>query len=214
MLRRPPLLAALLALLIAAPAAGAASLTADQACYVEHGPVTLSGAGFGAGDTMFVQGNQVFESGPADPAGGFQVTFQAPLTGTITPGHKRFTITATDQVTQVASSVDILVANATFGTTLGVALASKPRTWSFSGLFQHPGKPIYGHFRFKGRTYSDHRFGVPKAPCGELRAKAPLIPGAKPRAGTWTVQVDFAKRYKATTKPRLTSRLIVFRTLI
>lgn len=214
MIRRPLALGVLLAALIPAAQAGAATLTADQACYVQKGPVQLTGLGFGAGDQIFVQGNQVFQSGPADAAGGFQVTFAAPLTGTIKPGSKAFRITATDQVTQVSASVEIRVAVATFGTSLGFASATKPRQWTFSGLFQSPGKPIYGHFRFKGKTYSDHRFGVPTGPCGELKVKAPLIPGTRPRPGTWTVQVDFARRYSPKTRPRLTQKATVFRTAL
>lgn len=214
MTRRPLALGVLLATLIPAASAGAATLTADQACYVQKSRVQLTGLGFGADDMIFVQGNQVFQSGPADVGGGFLVTFAAPLTGTIKPGSKAFRITATDQVTQVSASVEIRVAVATFGTSLGFASATKPRQWTFSGMFQHPGKPIYGHFRFKGKTYSDHRFGVPTGPCGELKVKAPLIPGTRARAGTWTVQVDFERRYRATTKPRLTGKATVFRTAL
>ena len=211
-----PLLAipALIAVLLPCDRAGAASLTADQACYTERSAVTLTGQGFGAGDQMFVEGNQVFESGPADTAGAFDVGFAAPLTGTITPGYKTFTITATDQTTQVSASTDIRVATFTFGTSLGVAAAGALRPWTFSGLFQKPGKPIYGHFRFKGKTYSNYRFGIPTGPCGQLKAKASLIPGARPRVGTWTVQVDFAKHYKATTVPRLRTKTQVFKTFV
>lgn len=212
MTRRLALAAVLAASLSQAAGAGAATLTADQACYTEKAPMTLTGAGFGAGDQIFVQGNQVFESGAAGSDGGFRVTTSAPLLGTINPGTKSFVITATDQATQVSAPVTVRVATFTFSTSLGFASATAQRTWKFSGLFQKPGKPIYGHFRFKGKTYSNHRFGVPKGPCGTLTARAPLIPGATPRPGTWTVQIDFAKTYKATTKPRLRNTATVIRT--
>ena len=214
MLRRLIALPVLLAVVLPAGSAAAASLTADQTCYTEKSAITLTGQGFGPADPIFLQGNQVFLSGTAGADGGFQATVGAPLTGTITPGSKTFTITATDQTTQVAASVDVRVAVFTFGTSLGLTAIGAKRRWSFSGLFQKPGKPIYGHFRFKGKTYSDYRFGVPKGPCGELKVKAPLIPGAKSRPGTWTVQVDFAKHYKATTLPRLRQKTQVFRTVL
>ena len=202
------------AVMVVAAPAGAATLTADQACYTEKSKVTLTGAGFGAADPIVLQGDQIFLSGAAGADGGFQATVAAPLTGTIEPGSKTVTVTATDQTTPAAASVDIRVAVFTFGTSLGLTAVGAKRQWSFSGLFQKPGKPIYGHFRFKGKTYSDYRFGVPKGPCGELKVKAPLIPGARSRPGTWTVQVDFAKHYKATTLPRLTQKTKVFRTVV
>ena len=195
------------------PSAGAsaATLVPDQGCYVEHGAVTLHGSGFGALDLVNLSGPQVFESGNADANGGFTVTSPAPLLGTIAPGSKSFTLAATDQTTQVTASTTINVATATFATSGGVASATAKRTWTFSGLFQRPGKPIYGHFRFGGKTRSTYRFGVPKGACGELKAKAPLIPGASPTSGKWRVQIDFEKRYSPTAKPRLSNTATVFR---
>ena len=110
------------------------------------------------------------------------------------------------------ASVDVHVATAVFSTSTGFKSPRAARTWKFSGLFQRPGKPIYGHFRHNGRTYANYRFGVPQGPCGTLKRKAPGIPARRVPAGTWKVQVDFNKRYDPKATPRLTGTTTVITT--
>lgn len=196
----------------AAPAA-AATLTADQACYVSEGPIGLTGGGFAAGAPISVSGEQVALSGNAGPEGAFSATVKAPLLGTIKPAVKTFTLTAADATTNTSATVDVQVANAVFSTSTGFKSPKAKRTWKFSGLFQKPGKPIYGHFRNGGKTYANYRFGVPQAPCGTLTRKAPGIPGTTIPAGKWTVQVDFERSYDPKAAPRLTGSTTVFRTV-
>lgn len=199
---------------LAAAPAGAATLVADKACYVADGAMQLTGSGFGAGAPITMAGDQIGLSGNAGPDGAFSATVKAPLLGTIKPAAKRFTVTATDTTTNTSASVDVNVANAVFSTSTGFKSPKAKRTWKFSGLFQNPGKPIFGHFRHAGKTYADYRFGVPQAPCGTLTRKAPGIPGSTVPAGKWTVQIDFERRYSATTAPRLTGTTTVYRTVI
>ena len=185
-------LAACGALLAAAPGASAATLTADQGCYIEGLTMGLTGAGFAPAAAISLAGEQIALTGPAGADGTFQAPVKAPLLGTVEAGdedvhghgdrpgdeHRR-------------RRVDVHVATAVFATSTGFKSPRASRTWKFSGLFQQPGKPIYGHFRHNGKTYANYRFGVPQGPCGTLKRKAPGIPARSVPAGKWKVQVDF-----------------------
>jgi hypothetical protein len=199
-------------ILTGAAPAGAATLVADKACYVAESAMQLSGGGFGAQAPIALAGEQIALSGNAGPDGAFSATVKAPLLGTIKPATKRFTITATDSTTNTSAAVDVNVANAVFSTSTGFKSPKAKRTWKFSGLFQNPGKPIFGHFRHGGKTYANYRFGVPAAPCGTLTRKAPGIPGSSIPAGKWTVQIDFERSYNPNAAPRLTGSTTVFKT--
>lgn len=199
-------------LLVGAAPAGAATLVADQACYVAGSAMQLNGGGFAAGAPVSLAGEQIALSGNAGPDGAFSATVKAPLLGTVKPAVKTFTVTATDPTTSTAASADVNVANAVFATSTGFKSPKAKRTWTFSGLFQRPGRPIFGHFRHAGKTYANYRFGVPQGPCGTLRRKAPGIPGSDIPSGTWTVQIDFERTYKPKAAPRLTGSTTVFKT--
>lgn len=205
-------LAACAALAGAAPGASAATLTADHACYIEGFAIGLTGTGFAPGASVSVTGDQIAASGPAGADGSFQAPVTAPQLGTSKPATKVFTVTATDAATGTTASVDVNVATAVFSTSTGFKSPRASRTWKFSGLFQRPGKPIYGHFRHNGKTYANYRFGVPQGPCGTLKRRAPGIPARRVPAGTWRVQVDFNKRYDPKATPRLTGSTTVITT--
>ena len=55
------------AVLFSGAPAVAATLTADQACYVAESPMTLSGSGFAAGAPVSIPGEQIARSGHAGP---------------------------------------------------------------------------------------------------------------------------------------------------
>ena len=109
---------------------------------------------------------------------------------------------AADSATGTSAEAVVNVANAVFSTSTGFKSPQAKRTWKFSGLFQNPGKPIYGHFRFGGKTRANYRFGKPTGPCGLLSKRAPGIP-ARSRAGTWTIQIDQNRAYKPNEKVAL-----------
>jgi hypothetical protein len=205
-------LAACGALLAAAPGASAATLTADQGCYIEGFNMGLTGAGFAPAAAVSLAGEQIALTGPAGADGTFQTPVKAPLLGTVKPATKTFTVTATDPATSTAATVDVHVATAVFSTSTGFKSPRASRTWKFSGLFQQPGKPIYGHFRHNGKTFANYRFGVPQGPCGTLKRKAPGIPARSVPAGKWKVQVDFNKNYDPKATPRLTGSTTVITT--
>ncbi len=197
----------------AAPAAAqAATVTVNQPCQVASFGLTAQLSGFTPNSTISVTGTGIFESVTADGTGSAMVAFTAPGLGTIAPGSKQFILTASDDApAPVRAFTRFRSTNFAFGTTGGTRSPRAKRAWKFSGLT--PGRPIYGHFRFNGKTRANHRFGVAKGPCGELSVRAAGIPVAgRVNTGRWTVQVDQKKIYNRTTTPRLTGSTVVFTT--
>lgn len=218
---RSCVLAALVAggALVIPAAAGAATLTADQPCYVTGLPgakaVALSGSGFAASQPIAIAGPPgVSADATTDPSGVFSAQLQPPGISTLAPVARPVTLTATDAGNPADSaSVTIEVTNLTFATAGTDRRPQAKRTWRFSGFIPaagaDPSKPVYGHFRLRGRTYANHRFGVPAGPCGLLTARAPAIPLKRVPTGAWLVQIDQSPRYHATTRPAIFSRFTV-----
>ena len=202
--RIPLTLAVLCGLALAVPAgAQAASLTTDFPCYIEQTGMTVRGKGFHPNAEISVSGLQIFASAKTDDSGMFSTDVKAPIFPTVSPGSRRYTVTAAERDDASSkASVGFRVTNYAFATTQGNRSPKAKRRWRFSGF--SPGKPIYGHFRFKGRTRGTFRFGNATGACGELTRMAAGIPvkGRIP-AGKWVVQVDQRKRYSSTTKPAL-----------
>ena len=84
---------------------------------------------------------------------------------------------------------------------------SQRTSWQFAGFAT--GKPIYGHFRFKGQTIVNYRFGVGKGACGALSVNARRLP-ARARRGKWTIQIDNKKTYSRATRPNFRGSFSVF----
>ena len=197
-------LAAALGAALAGPAAAqAASLKTDFPCYIEQTPMTVRGTGYAADTAISVSGEQIFASARTDGGGAFSTNLKAPIFPTVSPGSKRYTVTAAERDNPSSTaSVSFRVANFAFATTQGSRSPKAKRRWTFSGF--SPGRAIYGHFRYKGRTRGTYRFGTAGGACGELTRTAAGIPvkGRIP-AGKWIVQVDQRKRYSSATKPAL-----------
>jgi hypothetical protein len=75
-----------------------------------------------------------------------------------------------------------------------------------------PGKPVYAHFRFRGRTRRNMKIGVAHEPCGIASKKMRLLP-TKTRFGTWTVYMDQTPTYSKATLLQAKGSLVIQRTL-
>lgn len=192
---------ALLTTALTAPAtAGASEITTSRMCYLAGEVMVVSGTGFTPNTPLSVQGEGTTTlTGAADDSGAFTATLRTPsraslgLTG-MTPAD--LTITATDTASGDNASTVVSVALLGFHASGGFMEASVTRTWEFSGWILHPGKAIYGHYRFGGRTVANRRFGTPSGPCGTLTMRGPGIPNHLARLGTWRLQVDQNPTYK------------------
>jgi hypothetical protein len=197
---------------LAAPAS-AATLAANQACYVNTHPaaglpMTITGAGFTPGSSVTLSGGGTFATGTADPSGSVSITTQAPTLGTLGPGSKTTTLTATDGA-GVSASVAVHSAN--------LAVETSPRsvrnvrknkvTFSFSGFV--PGKHIYGYYVRK-KVVAKVKFARAKGPCGTLKQKALLFPGGRPSHSSYKVTFENTSRYSKKAFPRVTGTLSIF----
>jgi hypothetical protein len=199
-----PALCGLAVVGLAAPAS-AATLSADRSCYTAGlSPIGLTGTGFAPDGPVDVNaGGAGGGRLTADPAGAFRAPLLTPTGASLgLQGMQKrsLTITATDAAGTLArTTVDVVLF--AFRTEGGQRSPRATRTWRFSG-FPDRSKPIYGHFRFGGRTITNYRFGKPRGACGMLTARAPGIP-ARVRTGLWTIQIDQRRTYQADTKPAL-----------
>jgi hypothetical protein len=75
-----------------------------------------------------------------------------------------------------------------------------------------PGKPVYAHFRFRGKTRRDVNVGVAGEPCGIASKKMRLLP-TKTRFGRWTIYMDQAPTYSKSTLLQAKGSLVIQRTL-
>ena len=199
------------AALVPAVDAQAGTVALDKPCYVEQSPMTATGSGFAPGANLTLSGDGAFATAVADPAGNFSVPVQAPINPTIDPKPSSVS-TYTRDVENFSdptqnTSIQYQVVN--FAADSGTS--SNPRTkrtWHFSGF--PTGATIYGHFRFRGRTVANYRFGKATGACGLLHAKAPGLPVSRLHVGNYTAQLDTSKHYNKDAAPRLKTTIRVF----
>ena len=69
----------------------------------------------------------------------------------------------------------------------GLRALTEKTNWSFSGF--QPGKPIFGHYLYKGKQVALATFGRAQPPCGTLKVRARLYP-ATPHHASYSIQYD------------------------
>jgi hypothetical protein len=194
---------------LAAPAAAdAAAIAVQGGCFISGAPVPVSGSGFTAGAPVSIGGG-AFASTVADAAGNFSATVSAPPVTTVAP--RTISITATDGANSANAAAGQFAVIARALNT-NAPLNGRPRqktTWRFSGF--PAGTAIYGHYRFRGRTIKNYRFGKPTGPCGVLsvRARRMPIPASRIARGTWTLQLDQRRHYRRSGARRVIQFTIV-----
>jgi hypothetical protein len=199
----------------AVPAAPAATqaLAATRTCYVnadpsKGAPVTLNGTGFAPGDSIDIEGQEVFGTTTAASDGSFTAIVDGPRLGTADPAAKQFTLTAHDETDGVTSaSTQILVANLAFRTKPAVAKPSREVMFHFSGFSR--GRPIYAHFVHGKQVAVTHDYGRANGPCGMLKTRTRLFPGGHPRFRHYKVQFDDSRRYRPGSLPRIVTAISI-----
>ena len=215
--RRPLLILGLSlgALAPAAPASAAtspATISVDKACYVNSATpavVTVSGRGFGPGDTVVLTVGDVSTTATAGSDGTFTATPAAPQLPQ-GPASQRFSLTAVDQTqTGVTADATVRVANLAVGVShTTVQNVRKDKVlFSFSGFT--PNKRIYAYY-IHGRKRARAVFNRAHGPCGTLRQRALLYPGGRPHNELYKVVFEDTSRYSATAFPRVTGNLKIF----
>jgi hypothetical protein len=196
--------------LAAAPATAQAAprIALATTCVVSGQPVAVTGSGFGTDSQVALSGG-LAGSVTADALGGFRMTADAPVNTAFAP--KRYSVAAANVADPgvAAPAVAFAVVREKLLGNYAQAITGPPHqrtTWRFAGFAA--GRPIYGHFRYRRRTYRDQRFGTARGLCGTLRARAQRVPVDVLRSGVWTLQIDQARRFRTATQPR---RVIRFR---
>jgi hypothetical protein len=196
--------------------ASAATITANQACYVnadpfQGAPMTITGAGFTPGDDVDISGGTVFASATVNPDGTFAVTTQAPTLATVDPATAATALTATDLESGTTAGATVLSANlAVSATPAFIRHPDRTKvTFKFSGFT--PGKHIYAYYLRKNKLVAEVRFGKAAGPCGTFRQRALSYPGGHPRSDRYKVTFESSKRYTKTAFPRVVATLRIFR---
>lgn len=223
-IHRRPALAAAVTMCALAPACGAlagaasaATLHANRACYVNRNPssgapMTLTGSGYIAGDTVDISGGGVIATATVQRNGTFVTTTPAPILSTTGPGMMRTRLTATDQSSTGApapsAATVVRSANLAVSTTPGsVRNVRRDRvTFRFSGFT--PGRHIFGYY-MRRRILARVRFAKAAGPCGTLRQRALLYPGGRPRFALYRVAFEDRARYSPRAYPRVTGKLTI-----
>ena len=195
-------------LAVAVAPAGAATITTTTPCVTSFGGVKsvgLVGTGFTPGRAVLVRATNPDIRTPslmaevqADAAGNFPAgTLGMPAVfSSFSAVDETFTLTARDDR-------GIEAAPSTFRQVFfgfrAVPDEAKPRgTVRYTARGFVPGRPVYAHFRFAGRTRATVRLGVAKGPCGIVSRRMRQLP-AKARIGRWTVAMDHARVFRSST---------------
>jgi hypothetical protein len=178
----------------------AAQIALNASCYLNTSSstakVTIAGRGFFPSSSVDISGG-VFGTVTADVAGNFVITVRAP-NGTIKPGARKFTVTASndDPTTGQTVTASTIGHYSRAGLALGDTVVGfgKRITYYFGGF--RPGKQIYGHYLIGKRLTGRKRFGKATGPCGTLKAKATGYPVSNQHPDKWTVYYDNVKKFK------------------
>lgn len=200
----------------AAPAAPTVSL--NQRCYANarsNAPMTVSGAGWTAGDTVQISGAEEPLTATVGPDGTFTEPALAPSGNFgLRQESRTLSVTETDATTGqpvggATAQVSFLVTDLAVSISPQNAPFNRKVTFRFSGFT--PGRPIYAHYLHGRRVVARQRLGTASGPCGLLKKRALQYPGGHPRARRYTVQFDDALHYKRHTLPRVVAPLNVIR---
>lgn len=187
---------ALVALGATAPAhAAVLKVDASDRCLDNNKSYRLWGSGFTPRATVSLSGSPFLLEAHTDINGQFRTAFITPnetsftprtiVLGAVEPNNPAVSATTTIHVVRFGSNVPV------FGD------PSEVVTWRFAGF---PNRTIYGHFRYRGKTMRDYRFGKARGICGTLVARARRLP-AEFRSGKWTLQIDGRSRFSTKARP-------------
>lgn len=200
-------------------AAGATpTVSVNQRCYANarsNAAMTISGAGWTAGDTVQISGAEEPITATVAPDGTFTAPALAPSGNFgLRQESKALSVTETDATTGqpvsgATAQVSFLVTDLALSVSPQNAPFNRKVTFRFSGFTA--GRPIYAHYLRGRRVVARQRFGTASGPCGLLKKRTLQYPGGHPGARRYTVQFDGAQHYNRHTLPRIVVPLTVIR---
>ena len=205
--------------------ASAATITVDQACYVNlhrysianatRPHMIVTGTGFGPNDQIDISGpSAVFDAVTADANGNFVANTFAPIREDLSTSVRTGMILASDQTTtSLTASVPVAYANLSISIgnltqkTVGNVHTDRV-TYHFSGFT--PGQHIVAYYVHNKRLKARSVFRTAQGPCGTLTQRALLYPGGHPAIEKYSVTFESVMHYETKAVPRLTATLGVF----
>lgn len=199
--------AGLLALLVAAGTASAATVSTPERCYSSREPVDYVGTEFrpGAEYDAYVAGRRV-AGGRVSRFGDLAGHFRAPVPARGRPGERTFTLTVTDGVRRASTRFRSTIFGADYRPDQGDPATLRVRFYAFD--FGR-GRTVYLHYVSPSRRLRlTVRLGTTAGPCGTVSTPLRRIFPFRAAAGSWRLQFDTRRRYDAT-PPRPFVRLVV-----
>lgn len=209
---------AALAMAVAAPA-GAAEVRIQPCVRYVAGQQTapIVGAGFTPGGLVRLTYTHPTLPGgmasaglaTANAAGSFETAvLGAPFTSRKTQ-MQNFGVTATD-VTNAGLTAAAPFQQVRFGATVFPNSGRTSRKVRYTTRGFQPGRNVYAHFRFGGKTRRTVKIGNPAGPCGIVARRMRLIP-AERRFGEWSLYFDQSRTFSPGTRPQFQTSIFVRR---
>ncbi|HEV2787169.1 MAG TPA: hypothetical protein VGV67_12305 [Solirubrobacteraceae bacterium] len=218
--RRCPVPLGVVALALAAPCADAADIKTLPCVPYVAGEVTMpvGGNGFTPGRLVTVSTSTPTSPAPvtltsasADPTGTFVKATTPPRFKDIDTHLQSFTLIGTDMTNPAAPIIATFPFEVVrFGTTTSPAAKRPSQKVTYTARGFAPGKAVYIHFRFRGKTRRTVKLGVASAPCGIVSRKMRALP-TRSRPGTWTAYTSQARRFSPSTSPMWKNTFTIFR---
>ncbi len=167
------------------------------------------GTGFTPGSFVTVYTNSVKSPTPRiltssrlDGIGGFQMATLPPPFTKFNGNLETFNLIAEDKTNPTAP---VVVTSPFQVVRFGMTRSPNPKrprqrvTYTARGFT--PGKVVYAHFRFAGKTRRTVSLGVAKGPCGITSRRMRALP-TKVRYGAWRAYFDQSRRFSVKTRPQ------------
>jgi hypothetical protein len=178
----------------------------------------LTGSGFSPNGVVALQTSTSSRPTPkdltsvsADPGGNIATRVDPPAFSSRSTVEQTFRLIAIEAANP-ANTATATFRQVRFGFDARPSTGRPARRVAYTARGFLPGRPVYAHFRFRGKTRRNIKIGVARAPCGIASKKMRLLP-TKTRFGTWTVYMDQAPTYSNSTLLQAKGSLVIQRTL-
>jgi len=202
--------------ILAVAAPGHAATVTTLPCVPSQGEkiMPVAATGFTPGSLVTIRSApkgsttpQYLTSGTADTLGNFAATVFPPSFNPFSRKLQTFGLLATDNVNPALVATTIYQ-QVKPGYDFSPSSGRPNRIVTHTARGFTPGKTVYLHLRYGGRTIRNVSLGRATAPCGVASKRLGLLP-ARSRRGSWKYFVDQSKTFSAATRPQARSGITI-----
>lgn len=154
---------------------------------------------------------RILTSGRLDAVGAFQLATRPPSFTKFDGNLETFNLIAEDRTNPAAPIIAAMPFQVVrFGMTRSPNPKRPRQRVTYTARGFAPGKPVYAHFRYKGKTRRTVSLGVAKGPCGITSRKMRALP-TKVRYGSWRAYIDQSRKFSVRTRPQWVDRFTITR---